>query len=464
MFEMKNCFWIILCAVMLNWCCGWAANATEEDEFVVILDTESSLMPVFIPDVYENKAGFSESYAQKLRGILVFDFSHNGMTQVLPLGAPEEDLATKEGFDHLNYRARWKELGLNYVIKFQISGKVLAAKIFDVMAGTVRQVHELPLTGQFNDDRRRAHQLSDAIFKAIFGYDGIATTRILYTVTKGRNTTSGSWVSEVWQCDYDGGNNHQVTHDGYYCVTPAYVPARQGYSSGGFFYVSYRQGQPKIYLSSLRDGSGRRFSKLPGNQLHPVVASQRNKVAFISDVGGNPDLYIQAFNPDVGAIGKPRQIFTSVGAQGSPSFSPDGKKIAFVSNMDGVPRIYVIDIPPPGVKLKDIKPTLITKVNRENTCPSWSPDGKKLAYSAKTSGVVRQIWVYDFETGEEKQITSGNSSKENPSWAPDSLHIVFNTADVFSSELYIINLNQQVPTKITKGSGEKRFPMWEPRG
>ena len=161
----------------------------------------------------------------------------------------------------------------------------------------------------------------------------------------------------------------------------------------------------------------------------PAVSQQRDKVAFISDVTGNPDLFLQNFSPEKGAIGKPQQIFSARQAtQGSPAFSPDGSRVAFVSDKDGSAKIYVIQIPEPGASLKDIKATLISKANRENSAPTWSPDGTKLAYCSKTSG-DRQIWIYDFNTKKEKQITQGTGHKENPSWAPNSLHLVFNSTE-----------------------------------
>ena len=145
------------------------------------------------------------------------------------------------------------------------------------------------------------------------------------------------------------------------------------------------------------------------------------------------------------------------------TFSPDGSKIAFVSNKDGSPKIYVMDIPKEGTKSKDLHPTLISKRCRENSAPSWSPDGKKIAYSAKTGAQHRQIWVYDLETKQEHKLTDGKGDKENPAWAPNSLHLIFNSNDNDKglTDLYLINLNQQEAVKITQGSGEKRFPYWK---
>jgi TolB protein len=168
-------------------------------------------------------------------------------------------------------------------------------------------------------------------------------------------------------------------------------------------------------------------------------------------------LFMQEFNPENGESGKPVQLFSYPrSTQASPTFSPDGSKIAFVSDKDGSPRIYLL----PAVHFeKRATPTLLTKKNIENSCPSWSPDGKKIAFSAKTKG-TRQIWIYDFDAGEEWQLTDGTGNKENPSWAPDSQHLVFNSTDGHVSELYLVNLNQPDVIKISSGPGVKHYPSW----
>ena len=247
-------------------------------------------------------------------------------------------------------------------------------------------------------------------------------------------------------------------------MTPIYAPPKPGYTTGTFFFVSYTTGQPKIYYQKLGDNTPpHRLTLMKGNQLMPAISRQRDKVAFISDIKGNPDLFILPFNSETGETGKPYQIFsTHLATQGSPTFSPDGSQIAFVSNKDGSPRIYVMNVPSPGTSLKNIKASILTKRNKESSAPAWSPDGTKIAYCAVTQG-VRQIWVYDFVSREERQITQGPGNKENPTWAPNSLHLLFNSSDAGSCNLYMINLNQPEATQITFGPGEKRFPSWEQR-
>ena len=391
----------------MRWIALFCTLALFANDIVVELATESQLKPYTLH--WEGDP--------QLKEVMAFDLNHCGY--LTPHG-----------------RAA-------YQIRAQIEEKSLLVTI-----GGANKTIRAPLTDDFARNRKIVHEVSDAIIKTLFNKEGIASKRLIYTVKKSDRN------SEVWTSDYDGGNARQLTRDGEFCVTPCFLQGAKG--ANGFFYVSYRTGQPKIYMSPLAPGGSQRFSTLRGNQLMPTISPKRDCVAFISDAGGNPDLFIQWFNPATGAVGKPQQLFSAPGAaQASPTFSPDGSKIAFVSNKNGHPRIYLIDVPKPGQRIDNPNPRLITRVCRENTAPSWSPDGTKIAYSAMTDG-VRQIWIYNLLTDEESQLTTGPQHKENPYWAQDSFHLVYN-----SDDLYLVNLNQPASVRITSGPGEKRFPCWE---
>lgn len=439
-----------------------ALSNEENDPIVVNLTTESPLSPLYLAPFHFDQADFASSYIHQLERVLAFDLNHNGSTYLVKQTPANDQLATGQAFDQIDSTQSWKTQNIFYVVKGQISGTTLRLLMFDIHTQNLKSIDSSPLTGNLNQDRQQIHRLADAIHKAFFETDGIASTRILYTI-KAPLSSNQKLLSEVWESDYDGANARQLTQENALCVTPAYIPPKPGYLTGGFLYVSYRLGQPKIYVANLKEGNGKRLTSLKGNQLMPTISQQRDKIAFISDVTGNPDLFLQPFSPDQGVLGKPQQIFSAKQAtQSSPTFSPDGKQVAFVSDKDGSPKIYVITIPQPGTSLNNIKATLITKRNRENSAPVWSPDGTKLAYCARTKG-ERQIWIYDFKTNQERQLTQGPGHKENPSWAPNNLHLVFNSADAQNSELYLINLNQAEAIQITSGRGEKRFPSWEPR-
>jgi TolB protein len=435
------------------------ARAQSEEPIVVRLETEVKLLPLYASHWILDNPGLEQTYLNQLEMILRFDLKNNGATTLLPYRAESDTLANKDPFDNVGAPEQWQKQHVYYAVKAKVSDKKLLVRLLIVNSQEVKAVEAITLTGNLAQDRTKIHQLSDSLHKALFGKEGIASTRFLYTI-KTQNPTTKKWLSDIWEADYDGGNARPIIQGKGYSVTPAYLPPEAGKASGGFLYVSYLNGQPKIYMGSIKEGSYKRLTLMRGNQLMPTVSLQRDKIAFISDITGNPDLFVQPFSIEKGAIGKPQQVFSAHKAtQGTPSFNPNGKQLAFVSNKDGAPRIYVIDIPSPGASVKGIKAQMVTKQNRESTAPSWSPDGSKLAYCALTNG-VRQIWVYDFAKREERQITQGQEHKENPTWAPNSLHLIYNTTGQKGAELYLINLHQPEAHKISSGPGEKRFPNW----
>lgn len=414
------------------------APVFADDSIVVPLQTDNQLMPLYLAPFKGQQSGFPPSYTQELEEVMRFDLDHNGATYVIK-----------------------NEKDAYYTLEVSIRDRKLSATVTSLEPPMAKKVEGLQLSGQLGADRSLLHQLADTIHETLFGTPGVASTKILYTVRYPVPGKKHEWKAEVWEADYDGANARQITHNSGYVVTPVFLPKEKGKRSTHFLYVGYATGQSKIYISSLREAKPQRLSYMRGNQLMPAVSRQRNWIAFISDITTNPDLFLQPFDSKTGPVGKPQQIYHApMKTQGTPTFSPDGRKIAFVSNKGGSPQIYILTTPPLGARLKEIKAKQLTHMNRESTAPAWSPDGSKIAYCAK-SGSVRQIWIYDFAKGEEKQLTDGPENKENPAWAADSLHLIYNTAGPSHSELFLINLKQPEAVQISSGSGEKRFPSWE---
>lgn len=432
--------------------------ASEEIE--VSLSTKKALFPIYISKIHNEGACFDDSYLSDLESILKFDLNYNGYTEVVKteyqkdfkISHFDQEIAFEQNF--------WKSQKIAYVLKTEINQKKLKAYIYNINTNLLKTISDIELTGDISFDRIRIHSLTDSLQEMLFGQRGIATSKILFTLReKAKSNSTLPWKSEIWMCDYDGQNARQITNEESYFVHPIFIPNKKNTE---FVYVSYINGQPKLYKSSINNKNKSPLIHLGGNQLLPSYSNDSQKLTFICDASGRPDIFLQHFDKNNLALGKPIQLYSYPRAtNASPVFSPDSQKIAFVSDKDGSPRIYMIKIPDDLYTRKRPIPHLITKKNKQNVSPSWSKDGKKLAYSAKNES-ERQIWIYDFDTDEEWQLTTDSKNKENPTWANDSLHIIYNTEDEKESELYLINIKQKVPVKITKGEGRKRFPSFEP--
>lgn len=438
----------------------FSAHLFAEEEIFVRLETQASLIPIMICPIEAASSDLAQTHVKTLSSLFRSDMNHNGMTKTASLKELE---AACSGFDSPVDFEKLKNNDIFYLIKMKIEGKNCITKVISINGKSVKLIDGISLTGELNQDRKTIHLLADTIYEVLFQKKGIASQHILFSIREKKESPDKApdWESSLYECDTDGANLKKLTFDSSYCVTPLFTQLANDPTLACYIWVAYKNGQPKIYYAPTKDGKARRLTPLRGNQVTPGISPDGTKLAFSCDTMGSADLFLVSFHPHQGALGKPRQIFTWKGTTAaSPTFSPDSNQIAFVANMDGSPKIYTMEIPPDGATSKDLHPELISKRCRENSSPAWSPDGKKIAYSAKC-GSWRQIWIYDLTTYEERQLTDGPGHKENPAWAPDSLHLVFNAQRGDTSELYLINLNQRESTKISSGGGEKRFPYWK---
>lgn len=396
----------------------------------VALPTRSSLRPIYLSAEGEAKE------------VLSFDLSHNSFSFVAEKRADlEADL--QEGF----HPAIWKQAGIPFCLAIKQNNNQLHATLFNLEKGGQKKFPPIP------NERRALHALADSIEKELFGIAGIHSLKLIYTQREVNPQKQGEFTSEIWVSDADGASARQVTFGEGYCLSPQFFEN----SSDEFFYVSEKTGQAKIYRSRISNPKPELMIEMKGNQILASLSKQGSQMAFISDVAGRPDLFLQPLDSKGKSAGKPRQLFSQARAtQATSTFHPDGKKLAFVSDKDGPPRVYLLAL---ASSSETPHPTLITKRNRENTNPAWSPDGTKLAYSAKVDG-VRQIWIYDFLMNEEIPLTDGPIHKENPAWAPNSIHLVYNTESPSSCELFLIDIKGGAPVQISHGAHHKRFASW----
>jgi len=138
-----------------------------------------------------------------------------------------------------------------------------------------------------------------------------------------------------------------------------------------------------------------------------------------------------------------------IGYCGSPSFSPDGKRIAFVSSLSGVPQVYVV--PSAGGW-----PQAVTALDDQVTGVDWSPGGEWLAFGvAPGGGMNQQIYLVQSEGGVPQRLTAGG--KDNNwlgRWSHDGRSLAFasNVAGP-SMDAYTWELDTWKPRLVAKNPG-----------
>ena len=272
------------------------------------------------------------------------------------------------------------------------------------------QVFAKQYLGAATDDtaRQLAHQFADdIIFRLSGGTPGIAESKIFYS----KHTSPG--VKEIWMMDYDGANQHAVTHLGEDSISPRVSPDNSLLAFSSLGHDGFQ-----IRMFSLLLGRLVRFNSVGGTNLSPAWSPSGQQLAFSSSRTGDPEIWVS--DPQ-GAVA--HRITNYKGPDVSPTWNPKtGAQIAWISGRTGLPQLYIMDSDGSGV-------TRMTDGGYA-TSPSWSPNAQFITFAwdrhyGPGAPGGQDIYIMDIASKRWVQLTHDAGSNDFPSWSPDGRHIVF---------------------------------------
>jgi TolB protein len=154
--------------------------------------------------------------------------------------------------------------------------------LFDTKNTQSPQVLGKQYREQATDENARviAHRFADEIiFRLGGGIQGIAETKLYYVSNRG-----GS--KEIWQMDYDGANQKQLTHLGSIALSPHISPDNSRVAFSGVTKEGWQ-----ILMYSLDLNRLVNFAHFPGDNYSPAWSSDGQNLAFSSSRTGNTEIY-----------------------------------------------------------------------------------------------------------------------------------------------------------------------------
>jgi Tol biopolymer transport system component len=152
---------------------------------------------------------------------------------------------------------------------------------------------------------------------------------------------------------------------------------------------------------------------------------------------------VRTVAPDTGAR---RDLFAGY----SPSFSPDGERLAFFAGGDFAAPLFVRSLVG-GARRELVSDDGLT--TRADT--AWSPDGRRIAFTATTDATGSQVWVVPAAGGLARRVTRGGGRE--PAWSVDGT-----LAFVRQARIWVVRPGRRAARRLM--AVRAGAPDWSPDG
>ncbi len=221
-------------------------------------------------------------------------------------------------------------------------------------------------------------------------------------------------------------------------------------------FLSDRDGNSEIYIMD-RDGSHiRRLTFDPATDTHPVFSPDGTQILFDSDrEKEHSDVFIM--NAD--GSGQPVNLINWPNSSQyvvPGCWSPDGTKIVFASDRNGNGDLFV-------TSAEGVRPQVfLSDAARDLHFPSYSPNGRFVAYESTSENKSGELRVWDSETKRESLVIRTGSAGIIPAWSPNGDSIAFQGTIDGQTEIYLVNPDGTGLKNLTQNPAKDASPTWSP--